>query len=369
MTEQTSAERLTISLLAFLRENGLNWLLLFVPASIALKLAHASDTWIFITSALAIIPLAGLIGQATEELSERVGPAWGGFLNATFGNATELIIAIFALAGGLPQVVKASISGSIIGNILLVLGASMFVGGLGREKQHFSRTRAGASSAMLFLAVVALVMPAIFDRVEHPSANLLLREEHLSLLVAIVLIITYAGSLVFTLFTHNETAAGPVGKSHELKLTTANAVILLAAATALTAVESELLVGAIHTATRALHMTEFFIGVIVVAIIGNAAEHFTAVMAARKNQMDLAMNISTGSSIQIALFVAPALVFISYLFGPPLVLVFNPFEVVAIALSVVALAVVTLDGESNWLEGLQLIAVYFVLGIVFYFVQ
>jgi len=326
-------------------------------------------TWIFILSALAIIPLAGLIGQATEELSCRVGATWGGFLNATFGNATELIIAIFALGAGLPQVVKASISGSIIGNILLVLGASMFIGGLGRERQHFSRTRAGASSAMLFLAVVALVMPAIFDRVEHPSAGLLLREEHLSLLVAIVLIITYAGSLVFTLFTHHETAAGPVEQTREPKLTTATTVSLLAIATVLVAVESELLVGAIHSATAALHMTEFFVGVIVVAIIGNAAEHFTAVMVARKNQMDLAMNITTGSSIQLALFVAPMLVFVSYLFGHPLILVFNPFEVVAIALSVIALAVVALDGESNWLEGLQLIAVYFVLAIVFYFVR
>jgi len=369
VTEETAAQHHTVSLFAFMRTSWLNWLLLFVPASIVLQFAGMPETWVFIMAALAIIPLAGLIGQATEELACRVGHTWGGFLNATFGNATELIIAIFALSAGLPQVVKASISGSIIGYILLVLGASMFVGGLGRDKQHFSRTRAGASAAMLFLAVVALVMPAIFDRVEHPSASLLLREEHLSLLVAVVLLITYLGSLVFTLFTHSETATGPIGETHQPLLTTTNAVILLAAATALTAVESELLVGAIHAATKALHMTEFFVGVIVVAIIGNAAEHFTAVMVARKNQMDLAMNITTGSSIQLALFVAPVLVFVSYLFGPPLVLVFNLFEVVAIALSVIALTVVALDGESNWLEGLQLIAVYFVLAIVFFFVR
>jgi len=369
VTEETPAKHQTVSLFTFLRVSWLNWLLVFVPASIVLAIVRAPETWIFLASALAIIPLAGLIGQGTEELSERVGPTWGGFLNATFGNATELIIAIFALGAGLPQVVKASISGSIIGNILLVLGASMFVGGLGREKQHFSRTRAGASSAMLFLAVVALVMPAIFDMVEHPSASLIIREEHLSLLVAVVLIITYLGSLVFTLITHRETAAVQVPKTSAVALTPVNAIVLLAAGTLFTAVESELLVGAIHAATKALHMTEFFIGVIVVAIIGNAAEHFTAVMVARKNQMDLALNITTGSSIQLALFVAPVLVFVSYLFGHPLILVFNVFEVVAIALSVIALAVVALDGESNWLEGLQLVAVYFVLAIVFFFVR
>jgi len=212
-------------------------------------------------------------------------------------------------------------------------------------------------------------MPAIFDMVEHPSASLIIREEHLSLLVAVVLIITYLASLVFTLITHRETAAVQVPKASAVALTPVNAIVLLAAGTLLTAVESEMLVGAIHAATKALHMTEFFVGVIVVAIIGNAAEHFTAVMVARKNQMDLALNITTGSSIQLALFVAPVLVFVSYLFGHPLILVFNVFEVVAIALSVIALAVVALDGESNWLEGLQLVAVYFVLAIVFFFVR
>lgn len=358
-----------ISCWVFLRRNGLNWLLLFIPISLALALWHAPAAWIFLTSALAIIPLAGLIGEATEELAERIGPGLGGLLNATFGNAPELIIAILALRAGLPLVVKASISGSIIGNILLVLGASMFFGGLGREKQHFSRTRAGASASMLFLAVVALVMPAIFDRVESRSVDLLLREQHLSLLVAVVLILTYIGGLVFSLLTHREVVSTEGERAREAVMSTGNASLLLAIATVLTAVESELLVGSIHGATRALGMSEFFVGVIVIAIIGNAAEHFTAVTVARKNMMDLAMNITTGSSTQIALFVAPVLVFVSYAFGHPLDLVFNVFEVVAIGLSVVAVSIVSLDGESNWLEGLQLIAVYFVLAIVFYFVR
>lgn len=357
-----------MSLFTFLRTSWLNWLLLFLPVSIVLEVARASETWIFLTSALAIIPLAGLIGQATEELSGRVGSAWGGFLNATFGNATELIIALLALRAGLHEVVKASISGSIIGNILLVLGVSMFAGGWGREKQHFSRTGAGASASMLFLATVALVMPAVFD-VSVKSTQLPILEEHLSLLVAIVLLITYLAGLFFSLFTHRTLFAPREVETYLPRLSTVNAVVLLAVATILTAVAAEFLVGAIGGATKALGMTEFFVGVIVVAVIGNAAEHFTAVLMARKNKMDLAMNICTGSSTQIALFVAPVLVFASYLFGSPMSLVFNIFEVAAIGLSVLALSLVSLDGESNWFEGLQLTAVYVILAIVFYYVR
>jgi len=248
------------------------------------------------------------------------------------------------------------------------LGVSMFAGGWGRDKQHFSRTGAGASSAMLFLAMVALVMPAVFDLAVKSTERTVL-EEHLSLLVAIVLLITYLASLVFSLITHRALfTPQEAQESHHPRLTTLNAIILLAASTVVTAVMAEFLVGSIEGATRALGMTEFFVGVIVVAVIGNAAEHFSAVMFARKNKMDLAVTICTGSSTQIALFVAPVLVFASYLFGSPMSLVFNIFEVAAIGLSVLALSVVSLDGESNWFEGLQLTAVYIILAIVFFFV-
>ncbi|TAK31691.1 MAG: calcium/proton exchanger [Chloroflexota bacterium] len=352
-----------------MRESWLNWLLLLVPVSIAIELLGLPKLWLFVASALAIIPLAGLIGHATEQLAHRVGPGIGGFLNATFGNATELIIALFALRAGLPEVVKASITGSIIGNILLVLGLSMLMGGWRRDKQIFNRTSAGASSAMLFLAVVALVMPAVFDLTIFGSLEFVTPAiEHLSLLVAIVLILTYVASLVFSLKTHRELFTSVPTEPEEARLSLRNSILLLFAATIVTAVEAELLVDGIHEATAALGMTEFFVGVIVVAVVGNAAEHFAAVVMAIKNKMDLAVNIATGSSTQIALFVAPVLVLVSFLFGQPMSLVFNSFEIVGVALSVVALTVVSLDGESNWFEGLQLLAVYVVLAIVFYFV-
>ncbi len=355
-----------------IRENMLNWLLLFVPVSLAFAFAHFPDLWIFIAAALALIPLAGLIGRATEELADHLGAGAGGLLNATFGNATELIIALFALRAGLFEVVKASISGSIIGNILLVLGLSMLVGGWGREKQTFNRTTAGASAAMLFLAVVALVLPAVFDLTVTGS----LKESGsptiraFSLLVAVVLILTYLASLLFSLKTHRSLFMVDLPDSAQIpRFSVHSALILLLLATLLTTVEAELLVSAIKTAARVLGMTEFFVGVIIVAIIGNAAEHFSAVMLARKNRMELAMTIATASGTQIALFVAPVLVFVSFLFHRPMTLIFNAFEVVGITCSVLILAIVSLDGESNWFEGFQLVAVYLVLAIVFYFVR
>lgn len=362
--------------LRFLRESRLNWLLLLIPVSLIFELLHLPGIWLFLVSAIAIVPLAGLIGRATEELAHWVGPGVGGLLNATFGNATELIIALFALRAGLHEVVKASISGSIIGNILLVLGLSMLLGGFGRDRQSFSRTSAGASAAMLFLAVVALVMPAVFDlsifgSLERSAPSI----DTLSLLVSLVLLGTYFGSLFFSLKTHRDLftsvpreqeAEEPKGERTRLPVSTAAWLLLLA--TAGTALEAELLVAAIHDATAVLGMTEFFVGVIVVAVVGNAAEHFSAVLMAVKNKMDLAVTIATGSSTQIALFVAPVLVLSSFLFGQPMSLVFNSFEIAAIALSVLALSLVSLDGESNWFEGLQLLAVYVIMAIVFYFV-
>ncbi|MEN6583611.1 MAG: calcium/proton exchanger [Armatimonadota bacterium] len=358
-----------IGVVEFIKGSWLNWFLVFIPITVAIGITGAPKLWLFLTSALAIVPLAGLIGSTTEQISSRTGPGLGGLLNATFGNATELIIALFALSAGLQEIVKASISGSIIGNNLLVLGASMFAGGLGREKQTFSRTKAGASAAMLFLAVVALVMPAVFDLAVFGTLERSTpRIELLSLLVSMVLIFTYLASLIFAFKTHRDLISSVPSDEQEPRLSISNSIMLLALATAAVAWESEVLVGAVEGATRSLGMTEFFVGVVIVAIVGNAAEHFSAVLMARRNHMELAVTIATGSSTQIALFVAPVLVFASFVIGNPLSLVFNAFEIAAIGLSVMALSLVSLDGESNWFEGMQLIAVYVILAIVFYFV-
>jgi len=354
----------------FLGESWLNVLLVFVPISIALEVARAPAAWVFATAALAIVPLAGLVGQATEATTEHTGPGLGGLLNATFGNATELIIGLLAVREGLYAVVKASITGSILGNMLLVLGMSALVGGWGRERQIFSRTAAGASASMLMLAVVALVMPAAWDLVVTGSLRYTdPTVEALSLLTAVVLLLTYLGSLVFSLVTHRELFAAVQDQEHRVPAYhLSSAVTLLLGATALAAVEADLLVGAIQPAAVALGLTELFIGVVIVGIVGNAAEHFTAIVVAAKGQMELAFHISIGSSAQVALLVAPVLVLASLLFGQPMDLVFNPFEIVAIALAVFAVAIVSLDGETNWFEGLQLVAVYLVLAIAFYFV-
>lgn len=343
-------------------------LLVFVPISLAVEPLGLPKFWAFVTSALAIIPLAGLIGEATEEITHKVGPGVGGLINATFGNAAELIIAFFALRAGLQEVVKASLAGSIIGNILLVLGVSMLAGGWGRDRQAFNRTRAGTNAAMLFLAVVALVMPAVFDLAVFGT----LREkgtdvEQLSILVSIVLLITYLGSLVFSLKTHRDliTTAPP---EQQARLSQTESLVLLLAATAVVAVESEVLVGAIGEATTAFGISPFFVGMVVVAVVGNAAEYASAVLMATRNRMEAAVTIATGSGTQIALFVAPVLVLVSFGFGQPMSLVFNAFEIVGVSLAVIAVSVVTLDGESTWFEGLQLIAVYMVMAIVFYFV-
>ena len=357
------------SLVRYLSRKWLNAMLVFLPIGIAADLAHASPPVVFLLAAFAIVPLAGLIGDATEELAIRVGPGVGGLLNATFGNATELIIALFALSAGLQDVVKASISGSIIGNLLLVLGLSMFLGGLKRDRQSFDRTHAAASAGMLVLAVIGLVMPAVFDLAVFGSLD---RKDplldSLSLMVAGVLLATYVASLVFTLRTHRSLFSAADHTEAQPQLPARAAVGLLLGATIATAVASEVLVGAIEATTRTLGVTELFVGVIIVAIVGNAAEHSTAITMAIRNKMDLAVTIAVGSSTQIALLVAPLLVIASFLIGQPMSLVFNPFEITAIGLSVLILAVVSQDGESNWFEGLQLVAVYALMAIVFFFV-
>ena len=336
--------------------------------SVVLRLLEYPDVWIFITSAIGIVPLSKILGDATEELAKHTGPGIGGLLNATFGNATELIIALFALNAGLYDVVKASLAGSIIGNLLLVLGFSMLLGGIGRQKQTFNRTGAAAGMSMLFLAVAALVIPAVFDRVvrgtNHGTDGTI---EFLSLLVAGVLITSYIFSLVFSLITHRDIY--DVGEEEDPPVWGKGfCALLMGGATVFIAIESELLVKTIEETTHALGITQFFVGMIIVAIVGNAAEHSAAVWMAMKNKMDLSLSIAIGSSTQIALFVAPLIVFASFIIGNPMTLVFNTFEIVAVILSVAIVTLVTLDGESHWFEGLQLIAVYLVLGITFYFV-
>ncbi|HEX8856978.1 MAG TPA: calcium/proton exchanger [Thermoleophilaceae bacterium] len=352
---------------------------IFIPIAVALELAHAGAVVIFITSALGVIPTAALMGEATEQLAARSGPGIGGLLNVTFGNAPELIIAFFALLKGLQEVVKASIVGSIIGNILLVLGASMLVGGLRRDRQYFNRTAAHAQAAMLLLALVALVMPAIFELIHGGHLPAVSQErvdfsptvEHLSLAVAIVLIVSYVLGLVFSLRTHRRLFnpyTEETEEEGERPWTMRRAVTVLAIAGVLVGVMSEILVGSISEAASKAGLSEFFIGVIVVAIIGNAAEHWVAVAVAAKDKMDLAVNIAVGSSAQVALFVAPVLVVLSFLFGKgPMSLVFNGYEIGALLFAVLIANFLTQEGESNWFEGVQLLAVYVVLGLVFYY--
>jgi Ca2+:H+ antiporter len=355
----------------FALENLINLLLIFVPIAIALELIHANPIAIFAASGLAIIPLAGWMGRATEHLAEKLGEGLGGLLNATFGNAAELIIALMALRKGLFDVVKASITGSIIGNILLVLGLSVLLGGLKFPKQVFNRTAAMLGSTMLGLSTIALIMPAVFHIIVQGKPNV--REQDLSLEIAIVLMITYVLSLIFTLRTHSHLYTGGVDVQGEQEAigdhgwSQKRSIVTLLVATTLVAVMSEFLVGAVEATSEKLGLTEVFVGVIVVAIIGNAAEHSTAVLVALKNKMDLSLNIAIGSSMQIALFVAPVLVFASYLFGPPMNLLFTPLEVITIGVSVAIVALIAQDGESNWMEGVLLLAVYAILGITFFF--
>jgi Ca2+:H+ antiporter len=343
---------------------------------VVLDVAGASAGLVFATSALGIVPTAALMGRATEELAARSGPGVGGLLNVTFGNAPELIIALFALGQGLHEVVKASIIGSIIGNILLVLGASMFFGGLKRERQTFSRTSASVQTSMLLLAAAALIMPAIFELVEGkglplPGAEIVdygSTVEHLSLAVALVLMFTYVAGLFFSLKTHRDLFNPEYGSEDAWGWSTRTSVLVLAGAGVLVGVMSEVLVGSISEASHAIGLSEFFIGVIVVAIVGNAAEHWVAVLVAMKDKMDLSVNIAIGSSAQVALFVAPILVLASFFIGPhPLALVFNGFELGAILIAILIANYVTQDGESTWFEGVQLLAVYLVFGIAFYY--
>jgi len=344
----------------------LNWLLLFVPiALVAGFLWKPSPLIIFAIAALGIIPLAGVLGEATEDLASYLGQGLGGLLNATMGNATEFIIAIFALRAGHVEVVKASLSGSIIGNILLVLGLSVLVGGWGRDRQRFSRQAAAVNSTMMFIAVVALVIPAVFawsvfgQLREHDKLI-----ENMSLLTSGVLIVVYLLSLFFSFGTH----ATKEQETHKSQRSIGSALLALGLATVLIGILSEVLVAQIDATKQALGLSELFLGVIVIAIIGNAAEHAAAIFFAMENKMDLSLGIAIGSSVQIALLVAPLLVFYSWIIHRPMSLLFVPLEMVGIALAVIIMDMISSDGETTWFEGVQLLAVYVILAVAFYFV-
>jgi Ca2+:H+ antiporter len=355
-------------LLHALTDNRLNLLLLAVPLCWAILAVAPGSAWIFTTAALSLVPLAGLIGYGTERLAERAGPAWGGFLNATFGNAAELIIAIVAMNNGHVSLVKASITGSILGNLLLVLGLSFFAGGLGRRSQKFNRTAATNAAVMLFLAVVALVTPAVFDLALYGSlARGSALIDRLSFWSALILIAAYVGSLVYAFSAQRDLfRSRPEAGAAGTTCSTAVAMSFLAIGTALTTIQAEILVRAIEPALARFGFTELFAGVVVVALIGNAAEHYSAVTAARRDYMTLSVEIAIGSSAQIALLVAPVLVLYSWVLGRPMSLVLNPLEIAAITVSVIATSMVVVDGESNWVEGLQLLAVYLILALAFY---
>lgn len=354
----------------------LNIFLVFVPIAFVLKFSHADGTLIFIVSGIAIIPLAGLLGEATEHLSEHVGPGVGGLLNATFGNAAELIIAIFALQAGLYEIVKASIAGSIIGNILLVLGLSVVVGGLRFKTQKFNATAAGMNSTLLILSTAGLVVPAVFFYLltahDVPAEEALQLDLDVSLEVSIVLFVTYILSLIFSLQTHKHLFdttdyESPQDGAYDV-WTVKKSAIVLALATLGVVFMSEFLVHTIEDISEKAGLTQVFIGVIIVAIVGNAAEHSAAIMMAWKNKMDISVTIAIGSSSQVALFVAPLLVFLSFFIGPaPMDLVFSPLEVLSIVLASILVNFVALDGEFHWMEGVQLLAVYIILGIAFFF--
>lgn len=343
----------------------LRYMLIFIPISIVAKFMNVSPAIMFVLAALSIIPLAGIMGEGTEEISFYSGPKIGGFLNATFGNATELIISFFALKEGLFEVVKSSISGAIIGNILLVLGASMLAGGIKHKIQKFNINVVETTSSMLLFAVIGLCIPAVFTHTLDQSL-LNTRYEGLTIVVAVVMFILYLLSLFFSFFTHKELYAVSYEEEEgKAKWSLKKSIFILVAATVFVAIESEFLVNGVEDITSKLGLSEFFVGIILIPIIGNAAEHTTAIAMALKNKMDVAIEIALGSSLQVILFVAPILIFLSLIFTP-MNIIFNQFELVALIVSVIIANKVAADGQSNWLEGAQLVAVYLIIAAGFF---
>ena len=338
-----------------------------IPVAVALQFMHASLVWEFVFACAAVLPLAAWIGVSTEQLAHRMGATYGALFNATFGNFAEMIIAIFAIRAGLPDVVRASLSGSILGNLLFVTGASMVAGGWRRTSQKFNALAAESQAGQLILAVSAGLVPALFFRtvIRAHQPSLI---HPVSIGTAIILMLSYVLGLFFAFKTHREqlSAVAPAEAPEEL-WSVKRALGLLAIASVLMGVVAEGLVHAVGAAGKAWGMNEVFLGFVILAIVGNAAEHFTAVLLATKNQMDTALNITMQSSVQIALFVIPLLVFLSYPLGHPLDLLFTPFEILAVALGVAILSYLVMDGETNWYEGIQLLAVYAIIAVALYF--
>jgi Ca2+:H+ antiporter len=350
------------------------WLLILVPIALVLELMHAAPLVIFAVAALAIVPLAEWMRRGTEHVAHHAGSAIGGLLNVSFGNAAELILAIFVLMDGNIGVVKATITGSIIGNSLLGLGLAILVGSWGRQKMTFQANRAGLLGSLLILAVIALLLPALYDYTERtmaPTADIASLDQHLSLGVAIVLIAVYIGNLIYTLRTHKSEFAieEPEASGHAVwPLKKALGVLL--AATLAVALMAEFVSGALEEAATTLGLSEFFLGLIVLPIIGNAAEYFSAIYYGRRNQMDMVMTIAVGATIQVAMMTAPLLVILSYVIGHPMNLVFgNVLELAAIIGSAFAVNSIAQDGETTWFEGMMLLAVYTLLAISFFFVR
>jgi Ca2+:H+ antiporter len=352
--------------------NLLNILLLFVPAAIAAKFMHASPVLIFALSALAIIPLSGYLGRATEEIAAYTGPTLGGLLNATLGNLAELIIAVLALRAGLVDLVKASITGSILGNLLLVLGAAQLVGGLRHRTQRFSVALAGLSISLLVIAVIGLAIPAVYNSTHVDPTRAFTRR--VSIGVAALLIVGYGLSLLYSMGTHRsvfgesrEVAGEAHAEAHGVRWTLSRAIVVLLGSAGVVGWLSEILVGSTEAAIEHVGLSEVFVGLIVVPIIGNAAEHSSAVLMAMRNRMDLAVSIAVGSSAQVALLIAPVLVFVGLAVGQPMDLAFSAFEVVSVALAVAVATTVVRDAESDWLEGAFLLLVYAMLGVAFFY--
>lgn len=362
----------------------LRWLLVFVPLAFLFEFVWYDPLLLFICACIALVPLAGLLGEATEELAIHTGPQIGGLLNATLGNAAELIITIVALSQGKIELVKASISGSILGNLLLILGLSLLLGGLRHGTQRFSRAAAGVASSMMTLAVIGLIVPTLFEVLrEIQRGNLEVFDttvsdpalDYLSLGVALILMLLYILSLVYSFLQPQRKSEPHSGvddhseehEQHQAKWSIPTSLGVLAASTLGIVFLSEFLVGAVEPVVESLGVSELFLGIIIIPLVGNVAEHIVAVQVAAKNKMDLSLAIALGSSMQIALFVAPLLVFVSLLFGPEMTLFFTPFEVAALTLSVILATVIAQDGESNWLEGAQLLAVYLICALGFFY--
>jgi Ca2+:H+ antiporter len=355
---------------AFITENPFNFLILALPLAVLAEVLHWGELWVFILSALGVVPMAGYIGKSTEVLASYTGPKIGGLLNATLGNAAELIITLVAINAGLLELVKASITGSILGNLLLVFGFSMVLGGAKNGRQKFDQRQAGQHAILLALSVVALVIPSLFSHSIGPDTSV--EVEFLSLGVAVIMLILYGLGIFYTLrfsqspITYPSSEPTVETNHHHPDWSKTKAIVILGLATLGVVVLSEMLVGAVEPVVERLGWSEFFLGIILIPIVGNVAEHLVAVQVALRNQMDLSVEIALSSSIQIALFVAPLLVFISLLMGHPLTLIFNQFELLALGAAVVVAVQVASDGESNWLEGAALISVYAILGIAFF---